>query len=95
MDTAGLPYVIGGIFLCVVGGCMVRFSAALADWQTHMHDGIRRATSGWEHRFWDQAAQPYADTDTNEAVIRVIGIVATLAGLGILLGYVAQSIWKL
>ena len=74
---------------------MIRFSAEIAAWQAHMHDGIRRSTSGREQRFWDRTAQPYVNTDTNEGVVRGVGWMLVLVGFLILCGFVVQSLWRL
>ena len=92
MGTIGPDFVPGAIVFCIVGALLIRFSAEVADWQAHMHDGIRESTSGRERRFWDWTAQPYANTDTNEGVVRGVGWILVLVGFLVLCGFVAHAL---
>jgi hypothetical protein len=93
MDQAGLGYVLVAILFCGIGGLLIRGSSELADWQAHMYDGIRRATSGRERAFWDWVPSSYTDPESNERFAKVFGLMFVAVGCLMLLAYIGWTLW--
>src|SRR5690349_3295540 len=89
-----LAYVVAAILLCAVGWLLVRYAREIADWQEQMHEGARRATSGWEQKLWTHAASPFSHTDATETICTLLGGGFVVGGCALLLVFIFWSVWR-